>query len=122
MTNIASLLLGTVLSVQPAGGVSFYVVRATVLAPTSNMVRFQAEVYLVPSWLDKEELLHAAFHRGLPADLREAPRDTGLRRALVETLEAGREIEAAAGGCFLRPEDLRWGEQVYRRQVLPFPR
>jgi len=91
------------------------------LPPTSNMRRFQREVYLFPCDLHPEEPVHMAFgHHGTPLDLRQAPRDTSLRRAVLEVLEAGGQIPTGGGGCFLLREDVRWGEEVYRRQVLPF--
>ncbi len=90
-----------------------------VLPPTSNMRRFQQEVYLFPVGMEARETIRTAFGWELPEDWRQAPRDTSLRRAIAEVMEAGGEIEVAGGGCFLLPEDLRWGEQVYRRQVLP---
>ena len=49
----------------------------------------------------------------VPDDLTAAPRDTTLRRAILDHLLAGGYL--SAGRCFLLSEDLRWGEQVYRR-------
>jgi hypothetical protein len=89
-----------------------------VLPPTSNLVRFQHEVYLYPIALWPPTMTDRAFGR-LPDDLSQAPRDTRLRRALLEVLEAGREPPVGGGACFLFPEDFRWGEEVYRRQELP---
>ncbi len=89
-----------------------------VLPPTSNLVRFQREVYLYPIPLWPPTMIDRAFGK-LPEDLRQAPRDTQLRRALLEVLEAGRELPVGGGACFLFPEDFRWGEEVYRRQALP---
>ena len=89
------------------------------LPPTSNLVRFQHEVYLFPVLSNDRALLNAAFG-GVPADLTEAPRDTTLRRALADRLLGGGHLRARAGGCFLLPEDFDWGTQVYRRQAFPF--
>ncbi|MFB3881385.1 MAG: acyltransferase domain-containing protein [Armatimonadota bacterium] len=89
-----------------------------VLPPTSNMRRFQEEMYLFPTWVDTQELVQAAFHE-LPSDLTQAPRDTTLQRAILEVLQSGRTLEAGGGGCFLLWEDVRWGKQVYRRQEFP---
>ncbi len=89
------------------------------LPPTSNMVRFQRDVYLLPIAMDNHELFRTVFHtRTLPEDLSKAPRDTSLQRAIVERLERGESLTPRAGGCFLLPEDLNWGAEVYRRQNL----
>jgi len=87
------------------------------LPPTSNMVRFQRDVYLVPAVMDNHELLRTVFHGPLE-DLANAPRETSLQRAIVERLERGEKLIPRAGGCFLLPEDLNWGAEVYRRQEL----
>jgi hypothetical protein len=89
-----------------------------VLPPTSNLVRFQREVYLYPIALWPPSMIDRAFGK-LPEDLGQAPRDTQLRRAVLEVLEAGRELPVGGGACFLFPEDFRWGEEVYRRQEVP---
>jgi len=91
---------------------------AEVLPPTSNMRRFQEEMYLFPAWIDPQYLIETAFHE-LPGDLSQAPRDTTLQRAILGVLESGRTLEAGGGGCFLLRDDLRWGAQVYRNQHLP---
>jgi hypothetical protein len=93
----------------------------TALPPTSNMVRFQREVYLLPCELDPDEPAHVAFgFHGVPTDLSQAPRKTSLQRALLALMEAGGKIPLTGGGCFLLREDVRWGDEVYRRQELPF--
>lgn len=87
------------------------------LPASSNMVRFQRDVYLLPMDMGTDELFRTVFH-GKPDDLSKAPRDTGLQRALADRLERGEPVEQKAGGCFLLPEDLDWGAEVYRRQPL----
>jgi len=84
---------------------------------TSNMVRFQREVYLVPIGMDTDDLVRTVFH-GRLQDLAKAPRDTTLQRAIVDHLLAGGRLEPTAGGCFLLREDFDWGGEVYRRQDL----
>ena len=86
--------------------------------PTSNLLRFQREVYLYPIDLWPPTMISRVFGE-LPEDLSQAPRDTGLQRAILDVLQAGRDLEVGAGGCFLFPEDLNWGAEVYRRQRLP---
>ena len=83
------------------------------------MSRFQREMYLFPIRLGVRGLIEVAFDNAVPEDISQAPRDTHLRRAIAEALEAGEQPEVAGGGCFLLREDVRWGEQVYLRQELP---
>lgn len=87
-------------------------------SPQSNMVRFQREVYLFPIGLSDDSLpsgLFGGLRRQMPQDLSQAPRDTSLQRAYIDAMEAG-GLVAGAGGCFLLPEDVRWGSEVYLRQ------
>ena len=91
----------------------------TALPPASNLVRFQREFYLFPIPLSPEWLLRNVFG-AVPEDLTKAPRDTQLRRALLDRLASGQPIPTGGGGCFMLPEDFGWGEQVYRSQQLPF--
>jgi hypothetical protein len=90
----------------------------SLLPPTSNLVRFQREVYLVPTGIRDDSVLRNVFG-GMPDDLEKAPRDTALQRAILEVLQSGRSLPTGGGGCFLLPEDFDWGKQVYRRQRLP---
>ena len=86
--------------------------------PTSNMVRFQREVYLFPIGLPDDSLPSALFgglRREMPEDLSEAPVETSLQRRYLDAVNAG-EYDPGAGGCFLLPEDVNWGAQVYVRQ------
>jgi len=89
------------------------------LPPTSNIVRFQREFYLIPIRLWTPTMLERVFGR-VPEDLSQAPRDTALRRAILDVLESGRQLRPAAGGGFILPDDLRWGTQVYRSQRMPW--
>jgi hypothetical protein len=89
------------------------------LPPTSNIVRFQREVYLFPIRLATNHLLRAIFD-GVPADLTEAPRDTSFQRALLDCVLSGATFHPTGGGCFLLPQDLSWGAEVYRRQQFPW--
>jgi hypothetical protein len=92
-----------------------------VLPSTSNLVRFQREVYLFPSGVWLPSMYDRVFGRAeLPEDLSQLPRDTGLRRAIVEALESGHGPGTGGGAFFLFPEDFHWGAEVYRRQELPF--
>jgi hypothetical protein len=83
----------------------------------SNIVRFQKELYLFPIGLNRDSVFWRVFG-GVPEDLGEAPRDTALRRAILDRAASGEPFRPTAGGCFLFPEDLDWGAQVYLRQDL----
>jgi hypothetical protein len=86
------------------------------LPETSNLVHFQREMYLLPVPSEEDDNLDFLF--GLaPFDLQSAPRDTTLRRAVLDHLLAGRHLYA--GGGVLFPQDLHRGPQVYLRQQLP---
>jgi len=89
------------------------------LPPTSNMVRFQRELYLLPH-ITYDTQLADMILGGIPEDLDKAPRDTALKRSLVDFLAEGGRLHASAGSGFLLAEDFRWGEQVYIRQRLPW--
>ncbi len=89
------------------------------LPESSNIVRFQKEFYLVPSWLSAEHLVKRVMGVALE-DLSTAPRSTSLQRALLALLESGQRLSPTGGGCFLFPEDLDWGAQVYIRQHMPW--
>ncbi|MBD3291960.1 MAG: hypothetical protein GF393_03485 [Armatimonadia bacterium] len=87
--------------------------------PTSNMVRFQREVYLFPIGLREDSLpsgLFGGLLRDMPEDLSNAPCVSSLQRAYLDAKEAGTLPEPGGGGCFLLPEDVAWGAQVYLKQ------
>ena len=89
------------------------------LPDTSNLVRFQREVYLFPLGLDEGSLPNAIF-RGVPEDLSEAPRDTSFQRAYLDRELGGEPMVAGGGGCLFFPEDMDWGAQVYLNQEFPW--
>jgi hypothetical protein len=86
-------------------------------SPTSNMVQWQRELYLLPCPSDGH---CGAFHvfgedRVDPAT---APRNTSLLRAMVAQVEAGKPLRA--GAMFMLSEDFRhFGTQYYRRTWPP---
>lgn len=77
-----------------------------ILPPTSNIVRFQREFYLYPVLSYEKESFVRVFG-SLPADLNTAPRDTSLRRAMLDFTLAGNHLRSAAG--FLPIAGLHWG-------------
>jgi hypothetical protein len=89
---------------------------AQLLPPESNIVRFQREVYLLPSRSNGNSTMERVFGRISTTrdEVESLPRDTTLRRAIVDHLLAGGGL--GSGRCVLFPQDLDWGTQVYRRQ------
>ena len=85
---------------------------ADYLAPTSNMVRFQEEVYLVPvPGTDGRQTISRVFGTA-EVDPASAPRRTSLQKAVLDHLERGGTWRQ--GACLLFPEDLDWGSRAYR--------
>jgi len=76
-------------------------------------------MYLLPHETYDSQLADVILG-GMPEDLSKAPRNTSLQRALLDFLAGGGRLHASAGAGFILPEDLRWGEQVYLRQKLPW--
>lgn len=89
-----------------------------IMPAESNLVRFQREVYLFPIGMADDSLPRNIFDEW-PVDLSAAPRDTSMRRAYLDAVAAG-GLAHGGGGCFLLPEDVRWGEQVYVSQRWPW--
>lgn len=89
------------------------------LPPSSNLVRFQREVYLFPIPRGGG-LIRRVFGYGFeerdgtvsPEDLARLPRRTTMQRAFAAHLEAGGRFRG--GGCFLLKEDTNWGSACYR--------
>lgn len=87
------------------------------LPPESNLVRLEREVYLVPSPSGSPIGLYFIFGDD-KVDLATAPRDTSLRRAVIDHLQAGGELRV--GGMFLLPEEIdKFGTQPYRSNWPP---
>jgi hypothetical protein len=85
-----------------------------ILTPTSNPVLWQHELYLFPVPSDGREGLQFIFGRE-DVDPATAPRDTSLRRALLDRLAAGKPLRA--GGMFCLPTEVaEFGTQPYRRR------
>ena len=86
----------------------------------SNLVRFLREFYLVPGGISERSILQTVFGNAAD-DLSRATGVTSLQRAIQEHVSAGRPIDPRAGKCFLFPEDLDWGGQVYRTSKFSWP-
>lgn len=87
------------------------------LGPASNLARLQREVYLYPVPSTGKDGLYWIFGEH-DVDPDTAPRDTRLRRAILDHLAAGKRLRN--GGMFLLKEDVRhFGSQYYRSHGSP---
>jgi hypothetical protein len=80
------------------------------LPPESNIVKFQREFYLYPFPGSVGFLWSFVFGEKHP-DPATAPRDTSLRRAMLDWIGQGKEIFDLPGVMFHSPE--AWGTQPY---------
>jgi hypothetical protein len=84
----------------------------TLFAPNSNIVGWQREVYEFPMPSTGGDGLYFIFGQD-KIDPSTAPRDSQLRRAILEHLEAGNTLRS--GGMFFLFDDLeKYGTQCYR--------
>jgi hypothetical protein len=82
------------------------------LPASSNLVRFQRQMYLIPVVGNQADVLDWVFD-GAYSNPAQAPRDTALRRAVLDHLRRGGRLHG--GGCFLLFADLpAWGTAGYR--------
>jgi hypothetical protein len=79
------------------------------LPPESNLVRFQREFYLFPYAGTPRFLWDYTFGRWIKPET--APRDTSLRRAVLDWIEQGGELFDLPGLMFHTAD--RWGTQPY---------
>lgn len=78
----------------------------------SNIRRFQEEVYLYPLPDAEDSQMFERVFGDRPETIESAPRDTMMRRLIVEHILAGGHFHA--GGMLLFARDLDWGRRVYR--------
>jgi hypothetical protein len=76
------------------------------LPAESNIVRWQREFHAFPVLSDDLDPFFRVFD-GKPDDLTTAPRDTALRRAMLDTTLAGRPVKMAGG--FILIDAMTWG-------------
>jgi len=67
-----------------------------ILTPDSNIVRFLKEFYTLPSLSDARSTYERVFGNQ-QVDITKAPRDSSLRRAVVEHVLAGNQVHSALG-------------------------
>jgi len=82
----------------------------TFLPPESSIVKFQREFYLYPFPGNLGFLWSFVFGEKHPEPAA-APRDTSLRRAVLDWIDQGKEIFDLPGIMFHTPEE--WGSQPY---------
>jgi hypothetical protein len=83
------------------------------LAPESNIVRLQREMYLYPALQgDNQQIYQRVFGWGV-TDINSVPWKTSLQNAVGEYLNRGGHFHG--GYCFLLRKDFNWGKQVYRQ-------
>lgn len=84
---------------------------AEIYTPDSNMVKWQRELYLNPIPSGSRSGVTFVFGTD-DIDLKTTPRDTSLRRALLEHLDAGGRL-IASGMFFLKEDFDHYGTQHY---------
>jgi len=80
----------------------------------SNIRRFQEEVYLYPLPNAEDSQTFERVFGARPKTIESAPRDTMMRRLVVDHILAGGHFHA--GGMLLFARDLDWGRRVYGRK------
>ena len=85
----------------------------TLLSSSSNIVKFQREFYLYPVISDDSQTFDRVFG-GKPEDLSYAPRDTSLRKAIIDHYLQGGYLRGAGG--FILKDDVDWGNQIYQKK------
>ncbi|MDP6778022.1 MAG: acyltransferase domain-containing protein [Candidatus Latescibacteria bacterium] len=87
------------------------------LSTSSNLVGYQHELHLFPVPTNGRAGLYFIFYQD-DVDPETAPRDTSLKRAVLDHLAAGKPLRS--GGMFMLTEDLpHFGTQYYRKKWPP---
>ena len=79
-----------------------------ILPEESNIIQFQREFYLMPALSNDSQTFSRVFGER-PADLTKAPRDTSLRRAVMDHYLAGNKMSQGFG--FIPAEDIDNGHR-----------
>ncbi len=70
-----------------------------ILPLQANLPGFQKLFHLFPLWESEERAFERVFG-GRPADFKSAPRDTGIRRAILDLYASGGRLIGGAGGIW----------------------
>jgi len=85
------------------------------IPPSSNIVRFLMEFYLYPlPNADGKQTFERVFGKQIE-NIKDAPQNTSLQRTVANYVLNGGHWRV--GGGMLFPDDLKWGEQTYRKTV-----
>ena len=83
-----------------------------ILPESSNILKFQRELYLYPINQSGEDSYWRIFgENGMKDGIEKAPRNNSMQRAIAEFIEKGGKLRA--GGGFFLKDDMPWGKQVY---------
>jgi hypothetical protein len=91
---------------------------AKFLSPSSNVVRFLKEYYLLPvSGAHSKPLMDRVFHAKMDTPLSELPQKSSMQIALVQAMQQG--VSFRAGAFVIFEEDFNWGSAVYQNMKMP---
>ncbi len=90
-----------------------------ILPPSSNIVRFQRKFFLYPELSNDIEPFWRVFG-GMPADLAAAPRETALKRAMLDFKLGGGLLRCAGGFCLMK--GMSWGARLLPLALETMPR
>lgn len=84
--------------------------------PNSNLAKLMRECYLFPCHSSGQDGVSFLFGRGIYSDGKiVAPRDTSVRRVMIEILESGERLRTAGMLYFAEDFD-KFGTAFYRKQ------
>jgi len=91
---------------------------AKFLSPSSNVVRFLKEYYLLPMGnASSRPLLDRVFHAKMDTPLSALPQKSSMQKALVAAMQQG--VFFREGAFVMLEEDFNWGSAVYQNMVMP---
>jgi hypothetical protein len=87
------------------------------LMPESNQAKLLRELYLLPQISDGQDGVYFIFGK-TGGDYSTYPRDTTIRRVMLDELNAGRNLRS--GAMFFMTKHLnKFGQQPYRKELYP---
>ncbi len=88
-----------------------------ILPESSNIIKFQRELYLYPVKAGGEESYRRIFgERGIKDGIENIPRKSSMQKAVASFLEQGGKLRS--GGGFFLKEDMPWGRQHYYNEPM----